>query len=38
MILGYTFKLGLKIYSTNIEAQKIDGFIFEMFEIVLASF
>lgn len=31
-------KLGLKILSTNIRAQKINGSIFQTFEIVLASF
>ena len=34
----YTSKLGLKVYHTNIGAQKIDGSIFEIFEIVLANF
>ena len=31
-------KLGLKVYSTNIKTQKIDGSILKIFEIVLASF
>lgn len=34
----YTLKLDLKICSTNIKAQKIDGSIFEMFEMILTSF
>ena len=38
MILGYAFKLGLKIRSTNIKAQKINCSTLETFEMVLASF
>ena len=38
MTSRYISKLGLKVRSTNVEVQKIDGSIFEMFEIVLASF
>ena len=38
MTPGYALKLGLKVCLTNIEAQKIDGFTLETFEIVLASF
>ena len=38
MILWYILKLGLKIRLINVKAQKIDDFILEMFEIVLASF
>lgn len=38
MILGYIEKIGLKIRSTNIKAQKIDGSIIDIFEIVFASF
>lgn len=38
MILEYILKLGLKIFHTNVRAQKIDGFIFKMFGIVLPSF
>ena len=38
MTLEYILKLSLKIHSINIEVQKIDGSIFEKFEIVLASF
>lgn len=33
-----TLKLGQKIRLTNIKAQIIDGYIFETFEMVLASF
>lgn len=38
MALAYTSKLGLKIYHTNIRAQKIDGSSLKTFGIVLASF
>lgn len=38
MIPTYATKLGLNIRYTDVEAQKIDGFIFETFEIVLANF
>lgn len=38
MSLRYTFKLGLKACSINFKAQKIDGSIFDILEIVLASF
>lgn len=34
----YASKLGLKVYSINIEAQKIDGSTFKIFGMVLASF
>lgn len=34
----YNSKLGLKVCLTNVEAQKIDGSSFDIFEIVLASF
>lgn len=34
----YASKLGLKIWSIDVGAQKIDGSIFETFGIVLASF
>lgn len=37
MTLVYTLKLDLKIYYTNVRAQKIDSFTFEIFEIVLPS-
>ena len=36
--LGYALKLGLKVFFTNVGVQKIDGFIFKIFKIVLASF
>ena len=36
--LRYALKLGLKVHFTNVEAQKIDGSIFETFRMVLASF
>lgn len=38
MILAYTNKLGLKIYSTIVGAQKKDGSLFQTFKIILASF
>ena len=38
MTLRYILKLGLKIYSTNVKVQKIDGSILKTFKIVLASF
>lgn len=38
MIPAYSSKLNLKIYCINIKAQKIDGSIFEIFKIFLASF
>ena len=38
MTPAYVLKLGLKVYSTNVGAQKIDGFILKIFEMVLASF
>lgn len=38
MTLVYTVKLSFQIRCTNVDTQKIDGFIFKMFEIVLASF
>lgn len=37
MILVYTTKLNVKICYANVEAQKIDGFTFETFKIVLIS-
>lgn len=36
--LVYISKLGLKVYYTNIGAQKINNSTFEMFRIVLKSF
>ena len=38
MTPAHTSKLGLKVYFTNVRAQKIDGSIFKTFGIVLASF
>lgn len=38
MILIYMASLSLTVWSTNVGAQKIDGFIFKMFKMVLASF
>ena len=38
MTPAYALKLGLKIYPTNVGAQKIDGSILKMFGTVLASF
>lgn len=35
---AYISKLGLRVRRTNVGAQKIDNFTFEMFGIVLASF
>lgn len=34
----YTLKLGLQVCHTNIRTQKIDGFTFKIFKMVLASF
>lgn len=38
IILAYIAKISLKICSTNIKAQKIDGFILNIFEIVFIKF
>lgn len=38
MLPAYTKKLGFQIWKTNIKAQKIDGPILEIFEIVIVSF
>ena len=38
MAMAYASKLGLKVYPTNVGAQKIDGSTLKIFEIVLASF
>lgn len=38
MTLVYALKLGLKIYHTDVEIQKINRSTFETFGIVLASF
>ena len=38
MAPAYAAKLSLKICSTNVEAQKIDGLSFRTFGILIASF
>ena len=38
IILGYALKLGLKVRTINVEAQKIDDSTFEAFKMVLACF
>ena len=38
MTPAYTSKLGLKVYPTDVGAQKIDGSTLKTFGIVLASF
>ena len=38
MNLVYVSRLGLRVYRTNIRAQKIDGSTLKTFEMVLASF
>ena len=38
IILAYASKLSLKVYPINVRAQKIDGSILKIFEMVLASF
>lgn len=38
MTPAYAVKLGLKIWKTDIEAQKINGFTFDIFRMVLADF
>lgn len=38
MITVFGAKLNLRVYSTNVEAQKINGSTFKIFRIVLASF
>ena len=38
MSLGYTKKLGPKVWQINARAQKIDCFTLEIFEIVIANF
>ena len=35
---AYTLKLDLKVYHTNVGAQKVDGFTLEIFEMVPHSF
>lgn len=37
-MLAYTLKLKLKVYFTNIKAEKIDNFIFKILEMVLTNF
>ena len=38
IIPAYASNLNFKVYSTNVKAQKIDGFTLKTFGIVLASF
>lgn len=38
MMIVYTLKLNLKLYSINIRVQKIDNAILKIFEIVMSSF
>ena len=38
MTSAYALRLGLRVCRTNIGAQKIDGIILKIFEMVLASF
>lgn len=38
MTLAYAANLSLKVWSTNVEAQKINGFTFKTFGIVLTNF
>ena len=38
MTPAYLSKLGLKVYHTNVGTQKINKFILEIFEMVLANF
>ena len=38
MTLAYVLKVGIKVHSTDVEAQKIDGSILETFGMVLTSF
>lgn len=38
MNLNYAWKLRLKIWKTNVGAQKINGFILEIFGIVITDF
>lgn len=38
IISTYIVKLGLKVSHTNVQTQKIDSSILEIFEIVLANF
>ena len=34
----FAWKLGFKIWKTNVEAQNIDGFVLETFKIIIADF
>lgn len=38
MTLVYILKLDFKVYYTNVRVQKIDGFIFKIFEMIIANF
>lgn len=38
MTSGYTMKIGLKIYFTNVKTQKIYDSTFKIFKMILASF
>ena len=38
IILEYILKLDVKVHFTNVRAQKMDGSILEIFEMILASF
>lgn len=38
MTRSYTIKLGLKVWRTDVRAQKIDGFTLETFAMILANF
>ena len=38
MALAYVSKLGLKVHSTDVRAQKIDGSTLKTFGMILASF
>lgn len=35
---AYALELGLRVYQTDVRAQKINGSIFKIFEMILASF
>ena len=38
MTLAYAAQLGLKVRKTDINAQKIDGFLLETYGVVIAAF
>ena len=38
MNLDFAQKLGFKVWQTNVETQKIDGFTLKTFEMVIANF